>query len=134
MSTDRTAERDTCLCTAYGCPLLGARSRSTTGGDFMCFVHFPLEAAQLQDATVEINRLAWLSRAIREIRMRSKNPAWRETYQRIDQDISLAQRNDLRVRTSESADQWALRLEQELERLVKATLIQEQQQAMDTVL
>ncbi len=119
---DRTAERDSCLCEAYGCPLLGTRSTSTSGGGFMCHVHFGLDAGQLQEATGEINRLSWLANAIRDLRTRSHNPAWRETYARITHDIALAQRSDLRIKDGEGAGRWMIRLENELGAMVKTAI------------
>lgn len=131
MSTDRTADRQSYLCAAYGCPMLGTRSASTAGGDFMCHVHFGLEGAQLQAATFEVNRLAWLANAIRDIRARSRNPNWRETYARIDHDIALAQREDLRFKVGEDALGWMLRLEAELAAMVKVAIAPHEQEQFE---
>jgi hypothetical protein len=127
---DRVAERPSYLCAAYGCPLLGTRSTSTQGGDFMCHVHFGLVPGQLQPATVEIHRLEWLAHAIVGLRARRHNPEWRKTYQRIDHDLVLAQREDLRFKESETADAWMVRLETELAKLVKLSLEPQEQQEL----
>lgn len=110
------------MCEAYGCPLLGTRSASTSGGGFMCHVHFGMDQGQLQAATFELNRMAWLSNAVRDLRARQHNPAWRQTYERIKHDIALAQRGDLQFKDGENAEAWMVRLEAELAKTVKFAL------------
>lgn len=116
---ERTAERLSCLCEAYGCPMLGTRSAGTSGGGFMCHLHAGRDPGQLQAITVEVNRNIWLAHAIRDIRSRAHNPNWRHTYARIKHDIELADRGDL-MHKDRNLDAWATYLEGELSRVVKA--------------
>lgn len=127
MNEERTADRPSYLCAAYGCPMLGTMSDGTGGGDFMCHVHYRKPPGLWQTITVEVNRNEWLARAIRDLRARSHNPAWRQTYERITQDLAAAGRTDLAQGRS-SIDGWMIRLEAELAAHVKAMLEQSHDQ------
>lgn len=121
MSEERTADRPSYLCAAYGCPMLGTMSSGTGGGEFMCHVHYRRPASLLQSITVEVNFHQWLAHAIRDIRARSHNPDWRKTYERIQNDLAQSERTDL-THKRESVDQWMVRLEAELSAHVKVML------------
>lgn len=116
---DRVADRPGYLCAAYGCPMIGTMSASTSGGDFMCCLHFGKEPNELQAITVEINRNLWLAEAIRDIRCSARNPGWRETYQKIINDLTVAGRDDLMPK-HDGLIAWMVRLETELLAQVKA--------------
>jgi len=50
-------------CAAYGCPLDGSISPSTTGGGpWFCFLHYGIKADQRDAVTVKIRERAWLMR------------------------------------------------------------------------
>jgi hypothetical protein len=124
---DRTADRPSYLCAAYGCPMLGTMSDDTGGGNFVCHVHKGCEPGQVQAITVEINHNVWLANAIRDIRCRARNPNWRQTFERINHDLVQSRRKDL-MQNSNSLDDWMIRLEVELLAVVKAGLPEEHKQ------
>lgn len=112
---DRVAERPNHLCTAYGCPLLGSMSASTTGtSEWWCFAHFGKDVGQYQGITAELRRLEWLAKAITDVRTRERNPNYGAAFQRLEHDFKLAQRKDLLWTSPETDEQWMIRLEREL--------------------
>lgn len=113
---DHVAPRDPCSCAAYGCPMPGAITTSTTGSsEWLCQLHFGRDAVQWQAITAELNRVAWLVDAVQAIRRYSGRPAiWPVVYRNIKQAFVLNQRADLLNASSESAAAWALRLDAEL--------------------
>lgn len=123
---DRIADRSPDLCFAYGCPLLGSMSANTMGTtDWLCFVHFGCEISQYQRITAELRSLDWLSQAITDIRTRHHSPAeWAARYQRIEHDLVLNQREDLRfngaMHSRMDTELWLRRLETELGALIQA--------------
>jgi hypothetical protein len=102
------------MCTAYGCPLLGAMSASTHGGNWLCFAHFGKDVGQFQRITAELHRLKWLLQAISDIRTRDQHQAYDSAFQRICHDFTLAQRKDLLWTSPETVEEWLIRLEREL--------------------
>jgi hypothetical protein len=123
---DRVAERPHHLCAAYGCPLLGSMATSTSGAsEWWCFAHFGKDAGQLQRITSEVRQLEWLSQAITDIRSRHENRAdWPAKYQRIDHDLMLQQRGDLRFSGSMNSrmdtELWLVKLEVTLDGMIRA--------------
>ncbi len=112
---DRVAERPSELCFAYGCPLLGTMTRSTSGTDeWFCFAHFEADAGRMQTLTSMIRSLAWLADAIVDVRKRHRHRDYPAAFQRLVGDIELAGRKDLLWKGSESEDQWLVRLETEM--------------------
>lgn len=117
---DRVAERPHHLCAAYGCPLLGSMSESTQGtnGEWWCFAHFKKDVGQYQGITAELRRLDWLTKAITDVRTRERNPDYGAAFQRLEHDFMLAQRKDLLWTQPETDEQWMVRLERELGKLL----------------
>lgn len=119
---DRVAERPHHLCFAYGCPLLGTSSVSTQGtSEWWCFAHFGKDVGQYQGITAELRRLDWLTRAITDVRTRERNPDYNAAFQRLEHDFMLAQRKDLLWTSPETDEQWMVRLERELEQLLRGS-------------
>lgn len=117
---DRVAERPHHLCAAYGCPLLGSMSANTTGtSEWWCFAHFGKDVGQYQGITAELRRLDWLAKAITNVRIRERNPDYGSAFQRLEHDFKLAQRSDLLWTAPETDEQWMVRLERELEQLLR---------------
>lgn len=123
---DRVAERDTELCAAYGCPMLGVMSRSTNGGGFMCGVHFDFPE-HLQEATVEINRNVFIAYAIRDIRKRSQDKDWANTFRQLQTELAQNNRSDLCYKKNEDVQAWQIRLENEIYQIVKSVVKPNQQ-------
>lgn len=119
-SDDRIAERPGHLCAAYGCPLLGSMSASIQGAsEWWCFTHFGKDVGAYQRITAELRRLDWLANAITDVRNRDVNPNYPAAFQRIEHDLVLAQRSDLLWTSPETDMQWMVRLERELEQLLR---------------
>lgn len=117
---DRVADRSPDLCAAYGCPLLGSASSSTTGGsDWWCALHFGKDAGQIQSITSSMNRHRWLSDAITTVRVNARpKHNWTASMERVLHDLQAAGRDDLRWDGRESAPAWVMRLELALMQLV----------------
>lgn len=113
---DRVAERLPHQCAAYGCPLVGTSSSSTQGSDeWWCFAHFGLDYGQVQAATSELHRVAWLTAAVRDVRdVRRVAPGTAESraaFALIANELTLHGRKDLLHNPPESRRQWLGRLE-----------------------
>lgn len=117
---ERIAQRPHHLCAAYGCPLHGTSSTHTTGtAEWWCFAHFRADVGSYQRITAELRRLDWLANAITDVRDRDVNPNYGAAFQRIEHDLALAQRKDLLWTSPETDAQWMVRLERELEQLLR---------------
>lgn len=103
-----------CNCKAHGCPMPGAMTHSTLGGDWYCWMHFGKPATKWQEITVELNRMKFMVDAIQAIRQHCLTPEWPDIYRKIKQEILLNQRADLLNSSGESAHEWAVRLDKEL--------------------
>jgi hypothetical protein len=121
---DRIAERDPCLCVAYGCPLLGVMTGSTSGAnDWACTFHANKPATQLQDITRIINRHRWLAEAITSVRsMVPGNPNRAKLLERIWNDCNVNDRPELYWNRIETVRQWTNRLDKALDDLVAPEL------------
>lgn len=121
---DRVAERDPCMCVAYGCPLMGTMTGSTSGAnDWSCTFHANKPATQRDEVTLVLNRHRWLANAITDIRGMVPGRAGKgELLQRIGHDFAKAGRNDLYWNGIETVRQWVNRLEAEFDKLVMAEL------------
>lgn len=112
---DRVADRDPCMCAAYGCPMHGAMTSSTLGtSEWLCWLHFGKEAVQWQAITVELNHVRWLVDALQGMRKHYGGPGWADEYRSALQSIRLNERKDLEKAQSETVKQWLLRLDNEL--------------------
>lgn len=123
---DRIAERDSSMCTAYGCPLLGTMTGSTSGAnDWACPYHVNKPATQLQDITRIINRHRWLAEAITMVRgMVPSNPNRAKIIERLWNDFNVHDRAELYWDRVENVRQWTNRLEKALDELVAPELQQ----------
>lgn len=102
-------------CKAYGCPLPGVVSTSTSGGtDWFCPYHFSKNATEWAPITAELQRVKWLADAVTAIRRYSARDCWPRVYANIKHEFTLNQRKDLLNRSGESALHWANRLDREL--------------------
>ncbi|TWI69040.1 hypothetical protein IP91_00105 [Pseudoduganella lurida] len=120
---DRIAERPQHLCAAYGCPLIGSMSSSTTGStEWWCFAHFGANAGKLQAITSEMHRLRWLSMAVHDVRHHPPGTAEsRAAFQMIERQLTAHQRPDLLWKRKadhhsggEARSTWLARLESAL--------------------
>lgn len=113
---DRVAERPAHLCAAYGCPLIGTSTSSTTGStDWYCFAHFGAQAGRFQAITSELNRLRWLSMAAHDVRFHQRGTAEsRKAMELITHELTVHQRPDLLWNGTETRRAWLERLENEL--------------------
>lgn len=126
---DRVADRPAHMCTAYGCPLIGAMATSTTGtNEWWCYVHFGKDVGRYQSITTELRKLDWLAQAITSVRTRNRNPGYGAAFQRIMHDFEQAGRKDLHWTSPESDEQWMVRLERELLKLLEGVLQPAQEQ------
>lgn len=132
--------KPSCYCAAHGCPLLGTMANSTNGAsEWWCFIHFGKDVGRLQQITVEINRRAWLAKAITDLRMAYGTDQWADTYKLAKHELAMQQRNDLQIRPeadaktwegrSESVGRWIQRLESELQSMCSATFTRPPKQA-----
>lgn len=120
---DRIAQRDPCMCSAYGCNQLGTMSISTVGtAEWWCYLHFGKDAVKLQAITTEIKRREWLSQSIVDLRRHYGTEAWPNTFKFVQHEMAMNQRNDLRY-GDDDANVWAWiqRLERELEAMIGET-------------
>lgn len=99
-------------CHAWTCPLLGSMRRSTTGGEWLCFVHFGNEPEDWQKCTAELNRLKWLVDVTRQIRAAAMTPhGWLTVEGALNKELVLSQRSDLQRGDHETVNKWLVRLE-----------------------
>jgi len=121
---NRVAERDPMLCTAYGCPLMGVMTGSTSGSDsWSCALHANKPASELQPITAAINRYRWLAEAITNIRgLVPGRPDKGKVLERIQHDFEANGRPDLFWNGAETVRQWVNRLEPEFDKLVLAEI------------
>lgn len=119
---DRIAERQPHQCAAYGCPMEGSASLSTsgTGGEWWCMVHFGADACNYQAISAELNRLHWLVCIVRDIRQFGpRMPGSRKAFALIQTSLTLEKREDLKLLPDERRSHWLMRLEDDLRRLVQ---------------
>lgn len=105
-------------CSISGCPLAGSISRSTNGGDWLCFAHFSAPARHQHAVTMELQRMGWLATLTRELR----RGGGEKLYQHAQREIALSQRGDLQKSEKEAHDAWVLRLENILSQSCKDCL------------
>ncbi len=128
---DRVADRPQHLCAAYGCPLIGSMSSSTSGStEWWCFAHFGVQGAQLQAITTELRSLEWLAQAVHDVRFHDKpgTEASRRAFALIEHQLQLHKRPDLlwiRPSTDGAAQgekryRWLERLEAALKGMLDA--------------
>jgi hypothetical protein len=133
---DRIAERPAGMCAAYGCPLHGSMSDSTTGGDtWWCSLHFGKEADELQRVTRSLNENRWLAEVVTAVleihpargdEFRAKTAAW------VRQTLTANGREDLQWSGQpETTRQWSNRLKRELERLVAVRFTKPEQKPLN---
>lgn len=125
---DRTAERSSYLCDAYGCPCLGSMSLSASGGGFLCFTHYQLRQHPMQEVTTEINRYRPIAEASLHARCCRVNPDWKGTYHRVQSELE-AEYPDLKY-TDGSVHDWSIRLEEGLCSKVGAAFLTAKQDAL----
>lgn len=131
--------RDPCSCHAFGCPMLGTMSNSTTGpkADWLCWIHFGADAGEWQQISAELNRVVWLAESVAILRHAYRGDYWHQAVKAARKRLIGAQRSDLMYGQGESAAQWIGRLEAELRRiarpvqqaLTKLDAVAEQQEA-----
>lgn len=123
---DRVADRDPSMCAAYGCPLLGTFTGSTSGAnDWCCAFHANKQGGQLQQITMVINRHRWLAEAITMVRgMVPSNPNRAKILERLWNDFNVHDRAELYWDRVENVRQWTNRLEKALDELVAPELQQ----------
>jgi len=122
---DRVAQRSPDLCAAYGCPLLGTFTGSTSGAnDWCCSFHANRQGGQLQEVTMIINRHRWLAEAITDVRsMVPGNPNRTKLIERIWNDFNVHDRPELFWNQVETVRGWTNRLEKALDDLVAPELV-----------
>lgn len=106
-----TTRVSTANCAAFGCKMLGTMSRSTTGGDWLCHVHFGADSDRWQIITAELNQLGWMVDGVRAIRELSHAPKFKAVAKKINASAISAQREDLKLSDRETVQQWGIRLE-----------------------
>jgi len=121
---DRIADRPRHLCAAYGCPLVGTSTSSTSGADdWYCFAHFGAEFGKYQAITSELNRTSWLAHACRDVRQFAPgSKESKKAFQLITHELGMANRKDLLLLQGETRAKWLARLEEELRRIVRLSL------------
>lgn len=112
-----------CNCHAYGCPMLGTMSTSTTGpkADWLCWIHFGADAGQWQQITAELNRVIWLVEAIGILRHANRGERWVQAVNAARKRLIGGQRSDLLPAKGDTAVAWISRLETELKAIAKQT-------------
>lgn len=109
---DRVAQQDPRQCCAYGCPMPGSMSTSTTGStEWQCCLHFGRNPGSWQRITAELNRMGWLVHALVTLRRDYGSGQWPETFTEATKAIKAAQRSDLTWARGETVSQWFLRLD-----------------------
>jgi hypothetical protein len=117
---------DHTACSAPCCPALATHSRSTTGGDWFCFLHFAAPPGKTGHITAELQRLAWLVRIVRDLRALPVTKNYPAVEAAAHKEMALCQRNDLRSKDSETASAWMIRLEGVLSASCKAAITEPQ--------
>lgn len=102
---------DQTACSASACPMLSTHSRSTNGGDWLCFLHFAAPPGKTGHITAELQRLAWLVAIVRDLRALPVTKNFQAVEAVAHKQMALAQRNDLRCKENETASAWMIRLE-----------------------
>lgn len=123
---DRIAERGPDMCSAYGCPLMGVITGSTSGAnDWCCAFHANKGGAQQHHVTMVLNQHRWLAEAITQVRgMVPGNPNRAAALERIWNDVNVHDRPELYWNRVETVRQWVSRLEKALDELVTPHLQQ----------
>jgi hypothetical protein len=133
MSDRQVAQNHPAQCCAYGCPMLGTMSKSTTGGkqDWICRHHFDADGGAWQTVTNELRRVHWLVEAIQTLRANWRQPTWDNAKAHAKTLLVGAQRSDLLPNKEKDKTQyeWMFRLENELHTLVKVERHHENKQA-----
>lgn len=109
---DRVAQQDPRQCCAYGCPMPGSMSASTTGStEWQCWLHFGRGPGSWQRITAELNRMGWLVHALVTLRRDYGSRQWPETFTAATKAIKAAQRGDLTWSRGETVREWFMRLD-----------------------
>lgn len=113
---DRVAERPSHLCAAYGCPLIGTSTGSTSGSsEWWCFAHHGADVGRYQAITSELNRLSWLAAAARDVRFHKPGTDdSKAAFALIEHELEQHKRPDLKWNRFEKRDRWLERLEAEI--------------------
>ncbi len=114
---DRVAQQDPRQCCAYGCPMPGSMSASTTGtSEWQCWLHFGASPGKWQRISADLNRVSWLVTSITTMRRDygGKREKWAETYRDAVQAIRANQRTDLLRAKDETLPLWFARLDSAL--------------------
>lgn len=108
-------------CAAYGCPLNGSISHSTTGGGpWFCAHHFDVKAESRDQVTVKIRANLWLIRFT--LRIQHIDPYdWEKAKPQADAYVRQHNRPDLALQPDESRGKYVARLLGEIAVLVAAT-------------
>lgn len=117
---------DHTACSAPCCPMLSTHSRSTTGGDWFCFLHFAASPGKTGHITAELQRLAWLVRIVRDLRALPVTKNYPAVAASAHKEMALCQRNDLRVKDIETPATWMIRLEGVLAQACKEAITEPQ--------
>lgn len=122
----RSAEsRNLHMCAAYGCPLTGTSTSSTTGSpDWWCFAHFGADIGRYQVITSEMNRVRWLAMAVYEVRYHDRRGTEesRKAMELIHRELEQHGRKDLQWNGSELRKAWLERLEAALKDELSAVM------------
>lgn len=102
---------DHTACSASSCPMLSTHSRSTTGSDWFCFLHFAAPPGKSGHITAELQRLAWLVAIVRDLRAIPITKNFQAVEAAAHKQMALAQRNDLKHKDHEHGIAWMARLE-----------------------
>jgi hypothetical protein len=109
---DRVAQQDPRQCCAYGCPMPGTMSASTTGtSEWQCWLHYGRNPGSWQRITTEANRMGWLVHALVTLRRDYGSRRWADTFTEATKTIKAAQRSDLTWARGETVPQWLMRLD-----------------------
>lgn len=99
-------------CQAYGCPLDGTSTRSTSGSqEWFCGIHFSAEPDHWQAISVELNRLSWLAKIARTTREKQYDYRVNDWIPPLNKECMLGQRKDLQYQHPESLNSWLGRIE-----------------------
>jgi hypothetical protein len=112
--------RKGCMCAAYGCPLVGTMTPSTTGSqDWLCWLHFGRDATHWQAITVELNRVRFIADALTSLRSVYGTKHWPDAVRAARQALRENQRNDLTPAKDEPARMWMGRIDHELQTIMQ---------------
>lgn len=108
-----------CMCAAYGCPLVGTMTASTTGSqDWLCWLHFGRDAVHWQAITIELGRVRFIADALTHLRAAYGTKHWPDAVRHARQALREHQRNDLTAAKDESARSWMGRIDRELQTIM----------------